>query len=1006
MLLAHVAGNWTIRSLASQQLRVTTADRAGLRLPEPTPARNTARGLSTLADLIPPLTPGLFVLFRSLSTMRTRLSFSWNNSHLRTTSSERRESRLRSSVRVSLEWLEKKTLLSTGLVAAYNFDAGSGTVLADVSGNGNNGTITNATWSTAGKFGGALSFTGKLSSWVTVPNSSSLDLTTGMTLEAWVDHSSLSSPDQGWSSAISKEHENSSNDISYALYAAEGTGAPPAGHILVGSTDYGTVGGSALPLNTWTFLSATYNGSTLTTYVNGTPVGSTKITGSIYTTSDPLRIGGDWDSEMFTGLIDNVRIYNTALTQAQIQSDMNTPVTSSAPAAPAVTGETPGSGATGMATSTGVTATFNEAVQTSSITSSDFVLKSSSGSTVTAVVSYNSTTDTATLTPSALLANSTVYTATINNVLSSSGVAMTGPFNWSFTTGPAPVVTSETPISGATGVATSTALTATFNEAVQAATITSSNLVLKSSSGATVPATVSYNSSTNTATLTPSALLANSTIYTATVSGVEDTAGDPMAAPFSWSFTSGPALSNSTGDPTTLAPSLGPHLSPGPNVIWVSTQSALQSAFTSLQSDQTIVIEPGTYNLSSTLYMGLNSNITNVTVRGSTDNFNDVTLLGNGMDNSSYGNVPMGISIWNAQNVTIADLSIGDVYYDPIEVKNDVGASAVTIYHVHLFDAGEQFIKIDPPASGVGASNSTIEYSLIEYTNGPPTTDHGGGVGYTNGIDIHDGSNWLIAHNLIENLHTPDSDPAANLWNPAILIWNHSSNVTVDGNTIINCDRAIAFGLIDQTSGYDNQGGIVRNNFIYQAPGLFSSSRAAASDGQIIVWDSPNSQVLFNSILTDGNSTNSIQLRWTTTGAVVDGNLADASIRVRDGATYSATGNYLSATPSMFTNPSTGDLHLVVNSATLANAIGQATAEANDPNDWNGNSRTVGGPTDIGADDSQSSSPSVVVGGVASPSSLTTATSFAATDSLATNSDATSNALSDCPIRSVQAASR
>ena len=214
----------------------------------------------------------------------------------------------RSAAKFFLERLEERSLLSTGLVAAYNFDAGSGTVLADVSGNGNNGTITNATWSTAGKFGGALSFTGKLNSRVTVPNSSSLDLTTGMTLEAWVDPSSLSSPDQGWSSAISKEHENSSNDISYALYAAEGTGAPPAGHILVGSTDYGTVGGSALSLNTWTFLSATYNGSTLTTYVNGTPVGSTTINGSIYTTSDPLLIGGDWDSDMFTGLIDNVRI--------------------------------------------------------------------------------------------------------------------------------------------------------------------------------------------------------------------------------------------------------------------------------------------------------------------------------------------------------------------------------------------------------------------------------------------------------------------------------------------------------------------------------------------------------------------------------------------------------------------------------------------------------------------------------------------------------------------------
>ena len=88
--------------------------------------------------------------------MRTRLSFPWNNSHLRTTSSERRESRRRSLVRISLERHEERSLLCTGLVAAYSFDAGSGTVLTDVSGNGNNGTITNATWTTSGKYGGAL----------------------------------------------------------------------------------------------------------------------------------------------------------------------------------------------------------------------------------------------------------------------------------------------------------------------------------------------------------------------------------------------------------------------------------------------------------------------------------------------------------------------------------------------------------------------------------------------------------------------------------------------------------------------------------------------------------------------------------------------------------------------------------------------------------------------------------------------------------------------------------
>src|SRR5947209_5299085 len=49
---------------------------------------------------------------------------------------------------------------SPGLVAAYGFDEGSGTRVADASGNGNSGTISNATWSTAGKYGGALQFNG------------------------------------------------------------------------------------------------------------------------------------------------------------------------------------------------------------------------------------------------------------------------------------------------------------------------------------------------------------------------------------------------------------------------------------------------------------------------------------------------------------------------------------------------------------------------------------------------------------------------------------------------------------------------------------------------------------------------------------------------------------------------------------------------------------------------------------------------------------------------------
>ena len=61
--------------------------------------------------------------------------------------------------RLHLEVLEDRTLLAGGLVAAYSFAEGSGAFVADASGTGNPGTISNATW-VAGKYGNGLKFTG------------------------------------------------------------------------------------------------------------------------------------------------------------------------------------------------------------------------------------------------------------------------------------------------------------------------------------------------------------------------------------------------------------------------------------------------------------------------------------------------------------------------------------------------------------------------------------------------------------------------------------------------------------------------------------------------------------------------------------------------------------------------------------------------------------------------------------------------------------------------------
>ena len=211
---------------------------------------------------------------------------------------------------------------SSSLVAAYAFDEGSGLTVTDASGNGNNGTITNATWSTSGKYSGALQFNGT-NALVTIPNAASLQLSAGMTLEAWVDPTTV---DSNWRDVVYKGNDN------YYLSATSTNASLPDAGMIAGGTYADAFGTSTLPTNTWSFLTETYDGSTLRFYVNGTQVASTAHTGAIATSTNPLQIGGDSIyGQYFAGLIDNVRVYNTALTATQIQTDQTTPVTPSGP---------------------------------------------------------------------------------------------------------------------------------------------------------------------------------------------------------------------------------------------------------------------------------------------------------------------------------------------------------------------------------------------------------------------------------------------------------------------------------------------------------------------------------------------------------------------------------------------------------------------------------------------------------------------------------------------------
>ena len=198
--------------------------------------------------------------------------------------------------------------------------------------------------------------------------------------------------------------------------------------------------------------------------------------------------------------------------------------------APTASSLSPASGVSGVVAASNVTATFSKDVIPSTIS---FVLKAGS-TTVPAAVTYDVTSRIVTLDPTANLTPGTTYTATLSGAQDVAGTTMTST-SWSFTTATAnttgPVISSQTPASGATGVLVASNVSATLSESVIPSTI---SFVLKNGS-TTVGSAITYDVASHTVTLDPTANLAASTTYTATLS-VPDVSGNTMS-PVSWSFT-------------------------------------------------------------------------------------------------------------------------------------------------------------------------------------------------------------------------------------------------------------------------------------------------------------------------------------------------------------------------------------------------------------------------------------------------------------------------------------
>ena len=114
------------------------------------------------------------------------------------------------------------------------------------------------------------------------------------------------------------------------------------------------------------------------------------------------------------------------------------------------------------------------------------------------------------------------------------------------------------------------------------------------------------------------------------------------------------------------------------------------------------------------------------------------------MNGANDGGVPFGIWVGgNVQGVTIAHLTIRDVYYHPVMLN--AGAQSPLIHNVRLVNAGQQLLKSSPDGAGGGVDNGIVDTPVFEYD----TTSRDD---YTNGVDVHTGDNWIIRHNLFRKI--------------------------------------------------------------------------------------------------------------------------------------------------------------------------------------------------------------------------------------------------------------
>lgn len=200
-----------------------------------------------------------------------------------------------------------------GLIGYWPMDEGSGDTVGDASGNGNDATAQNTNW-VAGMYGNALEFDGSTSV-VDIPYSADMTPTVGATMSAWVF------PTDDTRSCVFGQFEAYGMALNTDLLLK---------WVIWGDDWKSDI---AIPMEEWSHMAMTWNveNGHGTMVLNGELVGEREDAIPVPQVQNNLGIGfwvgwpAEWGDDWFTGSIDDVRLWNRALTVAEI-SEVITPV--------------------------------------------------------------------------------------------------------------------------------------------------------------------------------------------------------------------------------------------------------------------------------------------------------------------------------------------------------------------------------------------------------------------------------------------------------------------------------------------------------------------------------------------------------------------------------------------------------------------------------------------------------------------------------------------------------